>query len=174
MSPSRRSTTFFLAAALVLAGCFYPPTQKPPSPGSNRLALPTAYDLAWDATLQVLKDNDYRISSQDPVHGIIEAQSHRFDLTEADCGVISSLGGKFPVEPGQDASAVYRFDLKASGLESTDVAVQATFQAPLRVPFHALSNVACASRGVQEATLLKQIEQQSSQTHRPTYKEPGK
>lgn len=172
--PKRRSAILALAAALILQGCFYPPMQKLPPPGSDRLALPMPYDLAWDATLQVLKDNDYRIYGQDPAHGIIEAQSHHFDLGDADCGNISSLGGKFPVEPGQDASAVYRFDLKANSPESTNLTVQATFQTPLRVPFHQLSNVECASHGVQEAKLLKEIKHQSSLTHRPAYKDAGK
>jgi hypothetical protein len=162
----------FLVAAIGFAGCFYPPLQKPPNDKQGRVVLSLPYDLAWNAVNAVIAKNGYRVVAHDPNHGIIETETNHFTLQDADCGQLKGVVGKYAAEPGQDASAVYNFHLKPNGKESSLVSVQATYSAPLHVPFHPLSDVQCVSRGVEEARLLKEIAQQAKETHRPTFKEP--
>lgn len=157
----------------MLTGCFYPSKIPPRTPEKDQVLIDVPYDLVWDSVLAVIKSNGYHIQAQDPTHGIIEAQAHKFTLDDADCGQIGSLGGKFPAEPGADVSAEYNFYVKAAGRESTTVAIVATFAAPLRVPFHTLTDEDCVSKGVQEARLLKEVEEQASITRRPEFKKPS-
>src|SRR5207244_338575 len=109
----------------------------------------------------------------DPSHGILEAQTPHFSLTDADCGTAGTVVGKQPAEPGSDSSAVFNFYLKPQGEERSVVTIQAVYATPVRVPFHPLANVECVSRGTQEAALLKQIEEEASLTHRPPVKKPA-
>jgi hypothetical protein len=154
-------------STLLLAGCFYPATATPPALEKTQITLDTPYDLAWDATIAVIKNNNYHLQAQDPVHGVLEAQSNHFSLVDVDCGNISSIGGKYPVEPDPGASAVYNFVVKPNGKESSTVAVQATFDVSLHVPFHPLSDTECISHGVQEARLLGEVEKQAKTERRP-------
>jgi hypothetical protein len=166
----------FAIALIILAGlpctqaCFYPPMTPPRAADKDSLIINAPYDLAWDATVAVIKNNQYRMQAQDPTHGIIEAQIHRFTIDQADCGVISSAGGKFAAEPDAGSSAEFNFYLKPAGRETTTVSIQATFSAPLRIPFRPLRDIECVSRGIEEARLLKEIQQQAAVTHRPVYK----
>ena len=159
-------------AALFLSACYYPATLQPPPRERTRTVLQLPYDLALDAVTQVIKAHDYRINANDPTHGIIEAQTAKFSVADADCGVIKTAMGEEPAAPSPDSSAVYTFYIKPKGPEASTVAVQAVFATPLRVPFHPVSSAECVSRGVQEAKLLKEIEQQAAITHRPAYKTP--
>jgi hypothetical protein len=156
--------------AVVAAGCFYPPMQKPPSPHATRITLPIPYDLGWDAVHTVIVRNDYRIITENPDAGTVEAQARTgFGLEDADCGRLKGIAGKYPAEPGPDASAVYDFTVKPDGDEATSVAVQATFSAPLQVPFHPMTGEECVSRGTQEARLLREISAQARNEHRIDY-----
>ncbi|HEY2664482.1 MAG TPA: hypothetical protein VGI47_09090 [Candidatus Binataceae bacterium] len=154
-------------ATLFLAGCFYPAMGTPPPVEKTQITVDTPYDLTWDAAIAVIKNNNYHLQAQDPVHGVLEVQSNHFSLADVDCGIISSVGGKYPVEPDPGASAVYNFVVKPNGRESSTVAVQATFDVSLRVPFHRVSDTVCISRGVQEARLLNEVAEQAKNEHRP-------
>jgi hypothetical protein len=159
-----------LCIVLSISGCFYPPQAPPSGLAFNRIRLDVPYDLAWDAINSVIKKNNYKVRAQDPNHGIIEAQGTSFTTQEADCGVVSSLGGKSPVDPTAASSAEYNFHLKADGPEAAVVAVDATFVAPLDLPFHPPRDVECVSRGVDEARLLKEVQEQAAAERRPEYK----
>jgi hypothetical protein len=159
-------------ALMLLSSCFYPPTTPPPAPERTQVVLQLPYDLALDAVMHVIKAHEFRIQANDPTHGVIEAQTVKFTLDDADCGIVGMALGKEPAAPTQDSSVVYTFHVKAAGFESSTVAIQAVFASPLHVPFHPLSEAQCVSRGVQEAKLLKEIEQEAAVTHRPTYKPP--
>lgn len=165
--PSGRRPALLLISTLALAGCFYPAQGTPPPVEKTQITVETPYDLTWDATITVIKNNNYHLQAQDPVHGVLEVQSNHFSLADVDCGIISSVGGKYPVEPDPGASAVYNFVVKPNGTESTTVAVQATFDVSLRVPFHPISDAVCISRGVQEARLLNEVAEQAKTEHRP-------
>jgi len=168
----RRYAAALLIASLLMSACYYPTTRQPPPAARTQVVLQLPYDLALDAVTHVIKAHDYRIQANDPTHGIIEAQTARFSIADADCGVIGSAIGKELAAPTQDSSAVYTFHIKPKGPEASTVVIQAVFSTPIRVPFHPQSNAECVSRGVQEAALLKEIEQQASATHRPVYKTP--
>jgi len=157
-------------ALIILAACFYPPKTPPPPPQKTEVVLKLPYDLALDAVMQVIKTHEFRVQANDPAHGVIEAQTVKFTLDDADCGVVGMALGKEQAAPTQDSSVVYTFHVKPAGFESSKVAIQAVFATPLHVPFHPLSESECVSRGVQEAKLLKEIERQAAVTHRPTYK----
>lgn len=166
----RRYAAAVLIASLLLNACYYPTTRQPPPAERTQVVLQLPYDLALDAVTHVIKAHDYRIQANDPTHGVIEAQTARFSVADADCGVIGTAIGKELAAPTQDSSAVYTFHIKPKGPEASTVAIQAVFATPIRVPFHPLSNAECVSRGVQEVQLLKEIEQQAAVTHRPAYK----
>jgi hypothetical protein len=157
-------------ASLFLSACLYPPTQQQPPVERTQVAIQLPYDLALDAVMHVIATHDYRIQANDPTHGVIEAQTAKFSVADADCGVVGTAIGKEATTPTADSSAVYTFHIKPKGPEASTVAIQAVFATPVRVPFHPLSNAECVSRGVQEAKLLKEIEQQVALTHRPAYK----
>jgi len=166
----QRLGTASLIASLLLSACYYPATRPPPTAARTQVVLQLPYDLALDAVAHVIKARDYRIQANDPTHGIIEAQTARFSVADADCGLVGTAIGKELAAPTQDSSAVYTFYIKPKGPEASTVAIQAVFATPVRVPFHPLSNAECVSRGVQEVQLLKEIEQQAALTHRPAYK----
>ncbi len=164
-------TALIATAALALAGCFnqaIPPAHKA-APGKNSIRVP--YDEVWDATLQVIKNNQLKVQAQDPVHGIVEAQGRNFTLEDADCGMVGTVLGKVPAEPNDQATVVFNFYLAADGPEATDVSIQATFSTPGNAPFHPVTNFNCVSKGRQEAMLLKQIEEAAARQHRPMYKQ---
>ncbi len=163
-----------IAACVTFAfsGCFYPPLSAKPVAAQNRVRLAIPYDLAWDAVNEVIRENNYVVRAQDPNHGIIEAQATNFTGQEADCGEFRSLGGRYTVEPTQASSAEYTFHLKADGREAAIVDVEATFVAPLSVPFHPPTSIECISREVNEARLLTQIRQAAAVIHRPAYVSP--
>jgi hypothetical protein len=152
---------------VVMAGCFYPPQQKPLATSRTQITLALPYDLAWRAVNQVIARNDFRIVTQNPDEGTIEAQAvGGFSLADADCGRLEGIAGKYSAEPGLDASAVYDFEVKPRGNEAASVRVQATFTAPVHVPFHLPRGEQCFSRGRQEARLLDAIARQAQNEHR--------
>jgi hypothetical protein len=154
----------------VLAGCFYPPIQKPLPARASRVTVALPYDLAWDAVHAVIGQNFYKIVTQNPDGGIVEAQAvGGFTLKDADCGELKGIAGRYLAEPDPNASAVYDFAIKPIGGEASIVSVQATFTAPLHVPLHPPSYEQCVSRGVQEARLLREISRQALREHRPSF-----
>ncbi|MGD0074475.1 MAG: hypothetical protein ABSD31_09050 [Candidatus Binataceae bacterium] len=167
-----RIGTVSLIASLLLSACYYPGARQAPSTSRTVAVLHLPYDLALDAVMNVIKAHDYRIHANDPTHGVIEAQTPRFTIADADCGIVGTAFGKQLVTPTQDSSAVFTFHIKPKGPEESVVLIQAVFSTPIRVPFHPPSNAECVSRGVQEAQLLNEIEQQAALTHRPKYKTP--
>jgi hypothetical protein len=163
-----------LIIAIALAGCFYPPQQKPLAANSTEVTVALPYDLALGAVHAVIDDNDYRIIGENPDQGVIEAQTvGGFTLHDADCGKLAGIVGKYKAEPPPASSAVYDFRVKPQGKESSVIGVQATFTTPLFVPMHTPSDVQCVSLGLQEARLLKQISDQAAKTRRPEFKPPA-
>jgi hypothetical protein len=171
---NRRISQIVLALALAagLSGCFYPPLTQPPRPEQRRVRIAKPFDMTWDATLSVLKENNYKVQAQDSNHGIIEAHGTSFTLDDADCGKIRNLVGTVPVEPTKESSAVYNFRLKPDGPEATFVSVETTFVTPLRVPFHPPRNTECVSRGADESRLLSEIEGKAAEEQRPKFLSP--
>lgn len=162
-----------IIAFAVIAGCFYPPQEKPLPAGSTEVTVPVAYDLVWDAIHDVIASNGYRIITENPDQGAIEAQSvGGFTLKDADCGKLKGIAGRYSAEPDPDASAVYDFHVKPNGTDTCAVSVLGTFTGPLHVPMHPVSDVQCVSRGTQEARLLKEISQQAAKERRPEFKPP--
>jgi hypothetical protein len=162
-----------LALLLLNGGCFYPPPPKPLPPATNELALDLPYDMAWDAVNAVIAKNDFKVSARDPNNGVIEAQSPKFTLKDADCGMIKGVAGTYQAEPGAAASAVYNFYVKPTGQESSKVTVTATYTAPLVAPFHPPQEIQCVSTGAAEAHLLEEVRAQAAVTHRPEFAAPG-
>jgi hypothetical protein len=162
-----------IVALLTGTGCYHPalaPHDTPP-PSKNSIAEP--YDEVWDATVDVITNNELKVQAEDPVHGILEAQGRHFTLQDADCGKVSTPLGKVPAEPTLAATTVFNFYLKPNGPEATTVSIQATFSTPGNAPFHPVSNLNCISNGRQEALLLKQIKKAAAQQRRPVYKPPS-
>jgi hypothetical protein len=146
--------------ALTLAGCFYPPPQRPLPDSRTHLILHLSYYKAWDVVHEVIKKNEYRIITENPDDGTIEAQAAgSFTLADADCGKLEGIGRKYKAEPDPDATALYDFQIKPRGTEVSTVDVQGTFTAPLHVPLHPVRGEQCLSRGTQEARLLGEIAQ---------------
>jgi len=163
-----------LGCEIAVAGCFYPPRQKPIPATSTEVTLATPYDLAWDAVHTVIKRNGYNVIADDPNNGILETQAlGGFTLKDADCGKLKGIAGKYQAEPDADSSAVYNFQIKPRGNEASVVSVQAVFTAPLHIPMHPTSDVQCVSRGVEESRLLKEISEQAANEHRPEFKPPA-
>jgi len=173
MTTIRSAATALIAAtALLCAGCFHPAIAKhEPEPEKN--SIPGPYDEVWDATLEVIKNNQLKVQAQDPVHGIVEAQGRHFTLEDADCGMISTPLGKAPAEPTDEATTVFNFYLAPDGPEATRLSIQATFSTPGNAPFHPTTNFNCVSKGRLEAKLLKEIKQASAEQRRPVYKPPA-
>jgi hypothetical protein len=159
------------AAALAFAGCFHEAIAKhQAAPEKN--SVPAPYDQVWDATMEVVKNNQLKVQAQDPVHGIVEAQGRHFTLDDADCGVTGTPLGKVPAEPTDEATTVFNFYLAPDGPEATKLSIQATFSTPGNAPFHPTTNFNCVSKGRQEAKLLKEIKNAAGEQHRPVYKAP--
>lgn len=164
-----RTTGLFAIMALTAAACFHPAIARHNTePEKND--VPAPYDLVWDATIAVIKNNELKVQAQDPVHGIIEAQGRHFTLKDADCGLVSTPLGKTPAEPTEAATAVYNFYLKPDGPEATNVTVQATFSTPGNAPFHPTGDIECVSKGRQEARLLQDIKDVATHERRPVFK----
>lgn len=162
-----------LVLALAAAGCFYPPAQKPLPDDSSQVTLAIPFDLAWEAVHKVLADDGFRVIAEDPNNGIIETQAvGGFSLNDADCGDVRGIATKYRAEPDPGSSAVYNFEVKPHGDEATSVGLQAVFTSQLQIPLRLMSSENCVSTGVREARLLKQIELQAHQEHRPHYKPP--
>jgi hypothetical protein len=161
----------FLIVPVLAAGCFYPPEQKPLPAKSTEVTLAIPYDLGWDAVHVVINKNNFRIITENPDTGMLEAEAPgSFTLNDADCGKLKGIASKYAAEPDPDSSAVYDFHVKPKGNEATTVEVQATFSAPLHVPLHPLRGEQCVSRGTQEARLLREISLQARNEHRPNFK----
>jgi len=157
--------------ALTLVGCFYPPQQRPLPDSRTHLILHLPYYKAWDAVHAVIKENEYRIITENPDDGTIEAQAAgSFTLADADCGKLEAVGRKYNAEPDLDATALYDFQIKPRGNEMSTVEVQGTFTAPLHVPLHPTRGEQCSSRGTQEARLLAEIGQRARDDHSLTLK----
>lgn len=159
-------------AMAATAGCFYPPTQAPPPQNKNQVMLDQPYDLAWDAVHAVIRKNKLHINAEDPNHGIIETETDRFTLDDADCGQLKGIVGKYAAEPNEAATAVYSFAIKPNGRKASMVGVQATFSAPLHVPLHPMRDVQCVSRGKAEARLLGEIAATAAAMRRPEFAKP--
>src|SRR5437588_3345969 len=144
--------------AITLTGCFYPPQQKPPAASRTQLLLHSPYYKVWDAVHQVITKNNYRIITEDPDSGIVEAQAPgTFTLADADCGKLKAIGRKYSAAPDPDATALYDFQVKPRGNEISTVDVRGTFTAPLHVPLHPVRGEQCISRGSQEGRLLTEV-----------------
>ncbi len=154
------------------AGCFYPPARTPTPQTRNEIALDQPYDLTWDAVHAVIRKNKLHINAEDPNHGIIETETNRFTLDDADCGQLKGIVGKYAAEPNEAATAVYSFAVKPNGREASTVGVQATFSAPLHVPLRPMRDVQCVSRGKAEARLLKEIAAEAAAIRRPAFSKP--
>jgi hypothetical protein len=147
--------------AVALAGCFYPPQQKPVPDSQAQLILRSPYYKVWDAAHEVIAKNNYRIIIENPDQGTIEAEAvGAFTLSDADCGKLRGIAGKYNSEPDPDATALYDFQIKPRGNEASTVGIQGTFTAPVHVPLHPVRGEQCVSRGTQEARLLREIAQQ--------------
>ena len=163
----------FVLLLFVGAGCFAQPTAQEPPESKTSTVIPLPFDLTWTAVNNVIQQNDFRIQAQDPNHGILEVLGNKFTLQEADCGKITSIGTTYAAPAEPDATAVYNFQVKPVSNESTRVTVRASFDSPLRVPFHPYKDVQCVSRGAEESRLLQQILAQARVTHPPQYRKPG-
>jgi len=162
-----------LVMASLASGCFYPPTLKPPAPGKDEVTLGEPYDLVWDAVHNVIRENKLRVNADDPNQGIVETETNRFTLEDADCGSLKGVSGKYAAEPDRAATAVYYFKVKPKGHQTSIVSVQATFSAPLYIPLHPPRDVQCVSRGKAEARLLREIAEQAATIHRPAFARPA-
>jgi hypothetical protein len=147
-----------LLLIITLAGCFYPPPQKPLDEARTHLVLDSPYDKVWDAVHEVIVRNNYRVVTEDPDSGTVEAEAAgAFTLDDADCGKLRAIGPKYRAQPDPDATAIYDFDVKPLGAERSTVDVRGTYTAPLHIPFHPVRGGRCVSRGTQEPRLLRQI-----------------
>lgn len=170
---ARATRTSLLLLLLLCIGCFTQPTAQEPPESKTSTVVPLPFDLTWTAVNNVIQQNDFRIQAQDPNHGILEVLGNRFTLQDADCGKIESIGTTYAAPAEPDATAVYNFLVKPVSNESTRVTVRASYNSPLRVPFHPNKDVDCVSRGAEESRLLQQILAQARVTHPPQYRKPG-
>jgi hypothetical protein len=161
-----------LLLALITAGCFHPAVTKPEAAAPQPDSIKAPYDLVWDATIAVIKQNELKVQAQDPVHGILEAQGRHFTLADADCGLVATPFGKAPNEPTEEATTVYNFYLKPDGPEATTLSIQGNFSSPGNAPFHPTRDLGCVSKGRQEKRLFKQIKEAAAQERRPEFKPP--
>src|SRR5713101_3871041 len=80
--------------AATLAGCFYPPPQRPLPASRTHLIVHLPYYKVWDAVHEVISKNDYRIITENPDEGTIEVQAAgSFTLADADCGKLKGVAG---------------------------------------------------------------------------------
>ena len=161
-----------LVAALLVAGCLYPPVTQPPPDQQQEVVIPLPYDLAWDAVNAVIVQNQFHVQAQDMTNGIIEAAGPRFTLHDADCGKIKSVAGSYTAEPEANSSSVYNFLVRPRGPEASIVEVRATFNSSVKVPLHPATDVDCTSHGIQESNLLREVLAEAKKTHRPVFAQP--
>lgn len=161
----------FLALALSIGGCLYPP-MAPKTPIPNHLLIDSPYDITWDATMKVVTGLGYHVDVKDPVHGLLEMEGQGFTLDDANCGVVETVGGKQTAYPTIDSTAVFNISLVPHGNEATDVAIDATYTTPVQVPFHPKRDLKCVSTGSRESILLRKIAAQAKKMHRPSFKAP--
>ncbi len=173
MTLVRRWAVMAAGMASLANGCFYPPTEKPPPPSEEKVTIGQPYDIVWDAVHNVIKEHKLRVNADDPNQGIVETETNRFTLEDADCGKLKGVSTKYAAEPDRAATAVYYFKVKPAGHEASTVSVQATFSAPLYVPLHTPRDEQCVSRGKAEARLLSEIAEEAAATHRPTFVKPA-
>jgi hypothetical protein len=173
MTLARRWAVMALGMGSLASGCFYPPTQKPPAPNKDEVTLDEPYDIVWDAVHNVIKEHKLRVNADDPNQGIVETETNRFTLEDADCGKLKGVSTRYAAEPDRAATAVYYFKVKPKGHEASTVSVQATFSAPLYVPLHRPRDEQCVSRGKAEARLLNEIAEEAATIHRPTFVKPA-
>jgi hypothetical protein len=169
----RRWAIMALAVASMAAGCFYPPTEQPPAPSKDEVTLDKPYDIVWDAVHNVIKEHKLRVNADDPNQGIVETETNRFTLEDADCGKLKGVSTKYAAEPDRAATAVYYFKVKPKGHEASTVSIQATFSAPLYIPLHRPRDEQCVSRGKAEARLLSEIADQAATMQRPAFVKPA-
>jgi hypothetical protein len=162
-----------LGMAWLASGCFYPPTQEPPAPTKDEITVSQPYDIVWDAVHNVIREHKLRVNADDPNQGIIETETNRFTLEDADCGKVKGVSTKYAAEPDRAATAVYYFKVKPKGHEASTVSVLATFSAPLYVPLHRPRDEQCVSRGKAEARLLSEVAEEAAAIHRPTFAKPA-
>jgi hypothetical protein len=162
-----------LGMAWLASGCFYPPTQEPPAPSGDEITVSQPYDIVWDAVHNVIREHKLRVNADDPNQGIIETETNRFTLEDADCGKVKGVSTKYAAEPDRAATAVYYFKVKPKGHEASTVSVLATFSAPLYVPLHKPRDEQCVSRGKAEARLLSEVAEEAAEIHRPTFVKPA-
>jgi hypothetical protein len=162
-----------LGMAWLASGCFYPPTQEPPAPTKDEITVSQPYDIVWDAVHNVIREHKLRVNADDPNQGIIETETNRFTLEDADCGKVKGVSTKYAAEPDRAATAVYYFKVKPTGHEASTVSVLATFSAPLYVPLHRPRDEQCVSRGKAEARLLSEVAEEAAAIHRPTFAKPA-
>jgi hypothetical protein len=162
-----------LGMAWLASGCFYPPTQEPPAPTKDEITVSQPYDIVWDAVHNVIREHKLRVNADDPNQGIIETETNRFTLEDADCGKVKGVSTKYAAEPDRAATAVYYFKVKPKGHEASTVSVLATFSAPLYVPLHRPRDEQCVSRGKAEARFLSEVAEEAAAIHRPTFVKPA-
>lgn len=168
--PSARWRSPLLLLITMVAGCFYPPQTKPPTPDhSSSVTLSLPYDLAWNAVQAVVEKNEFKVVLANPNDGTLEAQAvgGGFTLQDADCGKVRGVGRTIDAEPDPNSSAVYDFHVQPKGQEASTVSIEATFTAPLHVPLHPVTDIQCTSRGRQEARLLDEIKKEAPKQRRP-------
>src|SRR5574337_529083 len=144
-------------SAVVDSGCFYPPRMQPPPETKTAAVVGVPYDLTWQAAKSVIANNDYRLEVEDPDHGVLEGEAHKFTLADADCGQVRSMGSPYDAEPESGMTAVYSFRVEPAGLQASKVSIGATYSSPLHVPFHPVKDFHCGSRGTAESRLLGEI-----------------
>lgn len=167
---SRTEICLAIVAAVVQSGawgCYYPAQIKPPPPSKTQAVVKVPYDLTWTAVHSVIDTNQFKVLGDDPNHGIVEAEAHKFSLADADCGQMKSVANRYTAEPDPGGSAVYNFRVEPSGPEATSVSITATYTTPLHVPFHPITDFQCISRGNQETRLLKEVAAAAQAEHRP-------
>ena len=112
-----------LAMGWFASGCFYPPTQQPPLPSKDEVTLGQPYDIVWDAVHNVIREHNLRVNADDPNQGIVETETNRFTLEDADCGKVNGVSTKYAAEPDRAATVVYYFKVKPKGHEASTVSV---------------------------------------------------
>ena len=155
------------AIQLGAAACYYPAQIKPPPQAKTQTVVKVPYDLTWTAVHSVIETNQFKVLGDDPNHGIVEAEAHKFTLADADCGQMKSVANRYIAEPDPGGSAVYNFRVEPDGPEATNVSINATYSTPLHVPFHPITDFQCVSRGNQETRLLKEVVAAAQAEHRP-------
>jgi hypothetical protein len=155
------------AMQLHSTGCYYPAKLQPPPAAKTQTVVKVPYDLTWSAVHRVIDTNQYKILGDDPNHGIVEAEAHKFTLVDADCGQMKSVANRYTAEPDPGGSAVYNFRVEPDGPEATSVSINATYTTPLHVPLHPITDFQCISRGSQEARLLKEVAAAAQAERRP-------